>query len=127
MGTNKVNTERGAEMRMKYSEGMGIKALSSQHNVSRQRVYQICRRKRHERFSNRTYISVSRVIYPNIRKWILENNMGICEFRERIGITCNCKILYIEKPIEMKTIRKILEVTGMTFEEAFEKEDAKNV
>jgi predicted transcriptional regulator len=60
-------------------------------------------------------------VYPNIKRWIDENHITQPVFAEMVGV-CSATIHHYlsgKRELNKKTIDKILEVTGMTYEEAF--------
>lgn len=67
-----------------------------------------------------------RVIYPNIARWIRENGITRKEMAYRSGITrkalCYCLYGRTAQP-QGNTIKAILKATGMTYQQAFYKED----
>lgn len=67
------------------------------------------------------------IIYPNLEKWIIENRCGRVNALAREvyeGLPNNISSFYGKlrgkRSICMREIRRILEITGLTFEEAFE-------
>lgn len=79
------------------------------------------------------YVSESGCIYPNIRKWLNDNKVNKSEFARRCGLSnvsnnknrLNCYLIGRCDPPKMM-IDKILAATGMTYEQAFSKEEAKD-
>lgn len=67
-----------------------------------------------------------KTIYPNIGNWLSKNQMPVATFAEKIGYKKNVIYSFLNgncKP-SFETIVNILAVTGMTFEEAFQKDVA---
>lgn len=71
-----------------------------------------------------------KIIYPNLAKWITENRIAKYELSHMIGLAKNMntaqinKRLYGESEFSMTEIKKLLEITGKTFEYLFaEKEN----
>lgn len=70
-----------------------------------------------------------RVIYPNLAKWIVDNRIAKYKLSEMIGMKIKCtdsirKKLYGERDFTITEIKKIIEITGYTFEYIFaEKEN----
>jgi hypothetical protein len=71
------------------------------------------------------------MLYPNIAKWLKENDVSIKELNVKMGHrSTNSEILKLNKLLHgintfgmrMGDIKKILDITGMTFEEAFAEE-----
>lgn len=65
-----------------------------------------------------------KVIYPNLLKWIDNNGMTALDFSAYIDIQMSSllHIIYGFSVPRKDTIDKILEATGMTYEEAFKTE-----
>ena len=66
-------------------------------------------------------------LYPNLINWIKENEYGITKFGRAIGYSCSNgtrRMLTGELSPTKNVIDKILELTGMTYEECFAKEKA---
>ena len=63
--------------------------------------------------------------YPNIQRWLSEHKMSYRAFAEKVGTTdCTiCKMLNGSSETRLYIVKGVLEVTGMTFEEAFQEED----
>lgn len=60
--------------------------------------------------------------YPNIQRWLSEHEMAYREFARKVGTTdCTiCKMLNGTSETRLYIVKGVLEVTGMTFEEAFQ-------
>ena len=70
-----------------------------------------------------------RVVYPNLAKWMLENRIPKYKLSEMVGMTTKCTAgitmkLYGERDFSMSEIKKLLEITGQTFEYLFSTEKA---
>lgn len=69
-----------------------------------------------------------KVIYPNLAKWMADNKIPKYKLAEMIGMSTkrtagiNFK-LYGERDFSMSEIKKLLEVTGQTFEYLFCEKD----
>ena len=66
------------------------------------------------------------IIYPNLKNWMLENKVSISEMKRRIGLDTRsrCSESFRNKlkgrtQLTITDIKKILAVTGGTFEEMF--------
>lgn len=82
---------------------------------------------------NKAYPISDRIVYPNIKKFMMENNVSFYDFAD--ALDCDRYTIYhilTEQRPTMKTgkhyttlkyVRAILEVTGLTFEEAFAEEE----
>ena len=100
--------------------GMSLQQLSERYGVPVSYA-------RHVIYNPPTRKTYKRVIYPNIRAWLLEQQISIQEFCGLIGVTPGCFRLWFtngENPSKYY-IDKILAVTGLTYEEAFYREDQK--
>lgn len=70
-----------------------------------------------------------RVIYPNLAKWIVDNRIAKYKLSEMIDMKSKCtdsirKKLYGERDFTITEIKKLIEITGYTFEYIFaEKEN----
>ena len=62
-------------------------------------------------------------IYPGIKLWMRENDMNLRTLAAKIGVNKATLGLNFRGLTEMSmfTIRRILEITGLTFEQAFGK------
>lgn len=78
-------------------------------------------------FTDKQIDLIYSVKYPGIRKWLLEHKIKIKDFCKMCG-ECNSthsamsRFLMGEQDGNIKIIKKILETTRMTFEEAFVEE-----
>ncbi len=61
------------------------------------------------------------IIYPEIEKWLNTRQMSMKRFSELIGVSYNhtVRILHGYNEPRMNIVRKILKVTGLSFENAF--------
>lgn len=71
------------------------------------------------------------IIYPNLKRWLKENNYSVSMLSTDIGYkSLNNAPLYKklrgESPIPIYLARKIMALTGMSFEVCFELEEGKN-
>ena len=108
-------------------EGYTHREIAEIVGVSRQRVHQVCGRNTPGHF--RPY-SEEDIVYPNWRKVMNENKLTKSEFVRRMGLEVhhrsigNLTLYMAGKHYPMKrTIDKILEVTGLTYEQLFSRED----
>lgn len=70
------------------------------------------------------------IIYPNLKRWLKENNYSVSMLNTDIGFkSANNAPLYKklrgESPIPIYLARKIMALTGMSFEVCFELEEGK--
>lgn len=80
------------------------------------------------------YQKISGIIYKGIAAWLLDNGKKVSDFASMVceeytprKSTYFYKKLCGQHNLNMKEIKKILEVTGMTFEECFEERELENV
>lgn len=67
-------------------------------------------------------------IYPNLGSWMAENKIGAYRFAEVIGRSYEFTHQFLIGKVSpgIKTINKVLEVTGMTYEQAFATEQTED-
>lgn len=108
-------------------------AVAKELGISRQRVNQIMDTldtiesavPKQQRVKRKFNVSTARVVYPAIREWMDENKITLKQFDAMTGTPSNTqntplrRFLQGETRIKIDLIKKILEVTGLTFEEAF--------
>ena len=60
-------------------------------------------------------------IYPGLKLWMQRNNWNACRLAQEADLFSNTLSNNLSGNTEMKmyTIRRILEITGLTFEQAF--------
>lgn len=60
-------------------------------------------------------------IYPGLKLWMWDNDWNTCRLAQEAGVNENTLYQNISGNTDMKmcTIRRILAVTGLTFEQAF--------
>lgn len=102
-------------------DGVSLQGIADHFGVSKQYIHQLLPGAR--RSNKKKYESY---IYPNIVKFLRENNVSAKHLAELCDIT-NSGINHFlsgKSGGSKTTIDKILAVTGMTYEEAFAKEDS---
>jgi ribosomal protein L20A (L18A) len=114
--------ERNRAIRQKVASGRSYASVGAEYGISRQRVGKIYGSHRFRCEALET------IIYPNLRNWMLKHEMCISNLSKIIGVrTGGSETLYTdlrgEHSMPYERIVKILEVTGMTFEECFEIEE----
>lgn len=98
-------------------EGCTLQEIGNRYGVTRAYIHQVlgCG------ITGRKYATAC--IYPGIARWMSENEMNGCQFNKKLGIFSRSSLLYdrLEGKTQFKVdeIKRILEMTGMTFEEAF--------
>jgi DNA-binding CsgD family transcriptional regulator len=118
--------ERAAVMHKLKEEGKTYNEIAVIYGISKQRVYQILRKgdKRYFR-----HISKRSVKHTGLRNWMNTNQISFNELTTRIFGYYHAehyKRLYWRLSsgcLTMSLIKKILEITGLTFEECFTEED----
>lgn len=102
--------------------------MANEYKISPQRVTQIIGAIEAQKTMPRA--SSRRVVYPAIRKWMDENHITQVKFNELVNDgaggsfdTPLRRFLLGGDRVSIELIKKILEVMGMTFEEAFEREE----
>lgn len=115
-------SERKEQMRQLRKQGLKHKEIAERFGVSTQYVSHVCG----ECYPFRFVPVGKECIYPNLRKWMNENEVSRSEFLRRMGIEVHTKNLeklghyirgetYPKKPY----IDKMLKVTGLTYEVLF--------
>lgn len=105
--------EQIIEMR---NQGMTFQAIANKWGCSKQYVQEVCKKA-----GVKGTFHFRKCIYPNIRNWALKNCVSNKEFHKRCGYVKQDNLFRFlrHETIDMKRIKKILAVTGMTFEQAF--------
>ena len=70
-------------------------------------------------------IARKRYVYPNIAKWMIENRINQSFLAKRLGVTRPAVSAWLtgKNDPSYRFISLVLKETGMTFEEAFKRED----
>lgn len=108
--------------------GMSVTDIAKRYGVSYQAVLHATAKTGTKYFKNYT---AERCVYPNLRQWLNDNKITINEFARRMGLAqgggSSSRIIgyfngrnYPQK----ETIDKMIEVTGLSYEEMFYREDA---
>lgn len=115
--------EQAIELR---ERGLTHTQIAEITGVSRQRICQITGKYDANYFKAYTE---SQVVYPNLRKWLNDNRVSRAEFIRRMGnldhSTASARLssYFRGKRFPQKaTIDRMLEVTGLTYEELFHRE-----
>ena len=112
------------ELRM---QGLTFAEIGKRLGVSRQRIAQCCAGTNPEATAWACRIKdLDCIIYPNLKKWMLENKVSISEMMRRIGLDTGSRRsesfrnkLKGRTQLTITDIKKILAVTGGTFEQMF--------
>lgn len=115
------------DVRRLLLEGYTVKEIAEKLGVSRTRIYQITYSRMLNSFRE---ITPEMNIYPNWRKWMNENSVSIRLFCELMGLdlsSTNYNNVYGWMrgrcyPTK-KNIDRILEATGLTYEQLFYQEE----
>lgn len=62
-----------------------------------------------------------RIVYPEIERWMRENQVSISDLARRVGLTDQTmqNQLYGITQFKLTTIRKLIDLTGIPFETLF--------
>ena len=114
---------RKAQIQEDRKNNMTYRQIAEKHGVSKQYVGQICSQFNPKYFK---VVQEDGCIYPNLRRWMNENKVSRYELLRRMGMFAagmNCDVLRGimrgEKSPRKEWIDKMLEATGMTYEELF--------
>lgn len=107
--------------------GMSVVDIAKKYGVSYQTVSHATAKTGMKFFKNYT---PSRCVYPNLRKWLNDNKVTINEFVRMLGMAqCGGNSSRIigyfngRNFPKKETIDKMIEVTGLSYEEMFYRED----
>jgi transcriptional regulator with XRE-family HTH domain len=110
------------------AKGKTYREIAEQYGVTRQAIADACGKYEEGKFKPWTE---ERCIYPNLRKWLNENKVSMKEFIRRAGNipggnTDSLFRNYFKGKNEPRkgVIDKMLEVTGLTYEQLWEVDDA---
>lgn len=112
------------ELRM---QGLTFAEIGKRLGVSKQRIAQCCAGMNPKQTARACRIKdLDCIIYPNLKKWMLENKVSISEMMRRIGLDTGSRRsesfrnkLKGRTQLTITDIKKILAVTGGTFEQMF--------
>lgn len=110
--------ERKKGIEAMRASGMTYNEIGQVLGVSRQRVHQIAHRKRGDHFH---VGAVEKIPYIGLRNWMLENRVSVTELSKLCGVR-QLK-LNGKHSMRMETANKVVQLTGMTFEECFRRDD----
>ena len=97
-----------------YDSGMTYQKIGEIYGISRQAVQKIINNGDGIRLG-----ALMKIPYVGLRLWMLENRVTISELRKRLGTRV---VINGRSNPQMETINKILEVTGLSYEECFNTE-----
>lgn len=110
------------QMQMLRDQGLKYREIAEKFGVSKQYVCMVCSKR------NPAYFTPidDKCIYPKLRDWMNENKISRNEFVRRMGLTTHTgnisrfgSYLMGEAYPRKQYIDKMLDVTGMTYEELF--------
>lgn len=102
------------------AEGIPYRVIAEQFGISRQRAQQIAAREPMD--IKRFHIkAVAKIPYVGLRTWMINNRVSTSELSRRCGV--ERLPLSGQYKLKTSTANKILQATGLTFEECFRRED----
>ena len=109
-----LSKEQKREIVEQYQDGRTLRAIAADYGVSYQRIQQIVT----EDPGRKKYMEC---IYPGLRRWIEKNDYSAREVAEVTGLSQRRLYSWLSGATNppVLAIKRILEVTGMNFEEAF--------
>lgn len=125
-GEDMRDGNRRNQMIADRKSGLTMREIAEKYGVSYQRVSQIVGRQ-----SVRNFQAVTDCPYPNLKRWMNDNLISRRELSKRVygysNTTTTARLgSYIRGEVEpnKRTIDKLLEVTGMSYEVLFAKEES---
>lgn len=115
-----LTIEQKVEMHRMHLEGETYQAIADRFGISRQYAYYLLSQKKLYRNVN--------VQYTGLKSWMKKFNYSVAKLARESGCTENHNyvtvISYLQGSphMDIDSIRKILQFTGLTFEEAFGEE-----
>ena len=116
-----------AEKRALREKGLTYKEIAKELGISRQAVAQVLSKEQKSYFRPWT---ADRCPYVGLRNWLNENQIVMAELLRRLGFAPESALHYRYRDylsgrteLRKHTIDKLLEITGLTYEEAFRQED----
>lgn len=109
-------------------KGYTLEQIGKEHNISRQRVYQVI----HYNFQREEapIPAMEQIIYPNIRKWLKDNNITPKQLARIANIpyfTVYCNLTGRTKTPQIRTAKKLCKILNMSISEAFQKEETNKI
>lgn len=103
-------------------DGFTFREIAAKMGVSFQYV-QACLQRSISFESQKARLS-ARIVYPNILKYMRDHKMNLSSFADAVGLTHGSVSRILEGGnLSRTSIDKILKATGMTYEEAFWREE----
>ena len=114
-----TNNDKIAMFKMRL-EGATYEEIAKEFGVTRQRIHQIMYKAVREKHTK----SNNKIVYPNIRKWLEEKELTTKKFAQLHGLNYGTIWKALQRDeMSTKTANQILKATGLTYEEAFRKEE----
>lgn len=116
-----INKAQKAECYRLRQEGATLQWLGDRYNLSRERIRQIM--EKHEEKLMGLSDRLKNCVFPEIRKWMIMNDATFTSMAKACGVSMETMRNGLTGRTEMgkDTIDHILDVTGLTYEEAFRK------
>ena len=105
-------------------DGFSYQEIAEKFGVSKQYINQMLQNV----ISERRNKAVNKIVYPNIANWLKDNDCSISEFAIRVGIRRSILYnkLYGRNKFNSDEIKRILDVTGMKFEECLKMKESED-
>lgn len=101
--------------------GNTLQEIGNKYGISRERVRQILASAVKE-----PKVTWNGIIYPNLKKWMMNRNISMRKFGKILGFSnpglCEKKLKGLSS-FNLKEVNKVLEITGMSFNETFKTEE----
>lgn len=103
-------------------DGHTLEEVADHFGVTKQRIQQIIPPVKNSCHRKRAYKAC---VYPAISRWLYENRYSYTSFAKLIGVSFASVRRWFSDggKMEKSSIDKILEVTGLTYEEAFRRSE----
>ena len=115
-----VSNEEIMEIVKMRLDGATLQEIAVKRGCSRQNIEQILKR-----IKTGAGTSERKIIYPGLRAWMAENWCSVSKLADACGIIRQTMYVYLSQAGRMKigAVQRILNYTGLTFEEAFGTEE----
>ena len=128
MAVKRGPRERHRQAQELRDAGWTCQAIADLLGVSKQYISQILRA------DEISYVPIRGICYPGLRQWLSAHRYGMPKLLDALGYQYSGNAsVYLHKRLQGKTefriseIREILKLTGLTFEDAFSREEDKNI
>ena len=101
--------------------GMTYDEIGEVLGISRQRAHQIAAGRRKGVGDHFHKGAVEKIPYIGLREWLLENRVTITELTRLCGV--RALKLTGKHSLRKRTVERLLEITGLSFEECFRRDD----